>query len=1057
MVAEGFPIMLKLDTTQLQEPTILSRSSSRGLFALIFTLMLVSCAVAAAGNRVGDANLRLAATLSATVWQAAIDDDSRYLVTSTSDKAVTLWPLKYPGEPISYYFPIRKEEEKRAHAVAMSSDSKLIAYGVPKLREEGRESARIYIVNRLDGSIVQVIDDLPSRAQALSFSADGKYLAASLSDGYCLRIWSTESWSLLARYDGSEMAGSNQLAVIFRSDRERKTKNVLLGGTRGIWIFGPPPNFQLQKKLNYEEVSSLSLSPDGHEVAVGINKGKSVKIINIDESEIPVKEFEPPPELKSDYMSISRVMWSKNGRCVFGGGTIFGTQPNDESYQMKLLVWNTQEMRPPKVRDAGSDIIRGIVPYGNNGALLVTQEPIIYGYDCNGDKLKLENNDLTLPIYGNSLDLRDTKHKYPIWTSNDGQLIAFRPFRREQMVLFDVNKGVLRIINNDDGEMLQKLGLRKPVFQSADFVFDNIENSELNFPPTLQPRLNGKRLELNRYDISRNSAVSEAEKMAVWGTSDTLRLLRNDASEKWSLPIAKEAYRVTFSGDGRLIIVGHSDGTIRWYNTETGERLLTLFIHADLKHWVLWMKGGYYNTSVDGESLLGWVINDKSEKSAVYYDVGRFRKGFYVPEATKSVLVTRDETEAVHSAMSTRGGIVEDSQNAVIAEHSATVGIVFPDNGEKFYTPELEIGYVLLRANDVPVQSVEVSVNGERVESSHGPFDYMKLNRIQIEIPESLRVKDRDIEIGIRTETKFGQSGWSTRTVKWEGRTAQVKTKPKLWGLLVGISKYPNYSGNKIEYADDDAKDLKEFFERKSKAFIIGDLHLVPEDDASKDRVIQELTWLRLKAKFGDTVIIYIAGHGLMFGGEYYFLTKEVNPSELQSVLNDAISGSTLRAILKEMSGRKLLFVDTCREKWSDPLGIVDPVWLQNTTHDNKDAMLFLASEQGELAYEDLDYGSDGYGGHGLFTRVLLDGLNGRADKPFADDPAPDHNITIAEIKRYIADRFEKINNGGDRDGLKLKMKDAVQYPEIDYPPSSSKEREYAALILATKTGVVNH
>ncbi|MEK7989652.1 MAG: C13 family peptidase, partial [Thiotrichaceae bacterium] len=98
------------------------------------------------------------------------------------------------------------------------------------------------------------------------------------------------------------------------------------------------------------------------------------------------------------------------------------------------------------------------------------------------------------------------------------------------------------------------------------------------------------------------------------------------------------------------------DGTIRWYNIANGEELITFFPHKDGKRWIAWTPSGYYMSSgADAENLIGWHINQGSDKEPLFYPASAFAKTYKRPDIVKKILETLDEAEAIRLANSEAG------------------------------------------------------------------------------------------------------------------------------------------------------------------------------------------------------------------------------------------------------------------------------------------------------------------------------------------------------------------------------------------------------------------
>ena len=148
------------------------------------------------------------------------------------------------------------------------------------------------------------------------------------------------------------------------------------------------------------------------------------------------------------------------------------------------------------------------------------------------------------------------------------------------------------------------------------------------------PTLVGKRLELERNEMSRSLAISPDSRSFVLGTEWSLR--RFDAAGKllWKTPAPGIAWAVNITADGRLAVAAYGDGTIRWHRMSDGGELLALFPHNDGKRWVAWTPLGHYVASPGGEDLIQWQINRGLDHEPEVYAASRFRDQFYRPTSS---------------------------------------------------------------------------------------------------------------------------------------------------------------------------------------------------------------------------------------------------------------------------------------------------------------------------------------------------------------------------------------------------------------------------------------
>ncbi len=65
--------------------------------------------------------------------------------------------------------------------------------------------------------------------------------------------------------------------------------------------------------------------------------------------------------------------------------------------------------------------------------------------------------------------------------------------------------------------------------------------------------------------------------------------------ERWKAVTNAPAWAVNVSGDGRLVVAGLGDGTVHWYRAADGRELLALFADPETGRWVLSTPEGYFD------------------------------------------------------------------------------------------------------------------------------------------------------------------------------------------------------------------------------------------------------------------------------------------------------------------------------------------------------------------------------------------------------------------------------------------------------------------------------
>ncbi|MGA7324644.1 MAG: caspase family protein [Rhodomicrobium sp.] len=112
-----------------------------------------------------------------------------------------------------------------------------------------------------------------------------------------------------------------------------------------------------------------------------------------------------------------------------------------------------------------------------------------------------------------------------------------------------------------------------------------------------------------------------------------------------------DIWAVTPSRDGRFLLSGSSDQTVRLWNLNTRELLVTLFCGRD-GEWLMWTPEGFYTGSEGSSKMVGWQINQGPNKEARYVTAGQFRKLLYRPVIGRiSFRLNGQEREALYGAL----------------------------------------------------------------------------------------------------------------------------------------------------------------------------------------------------------------------------------------------------------------------------------------------------------------------------------------------------------------------------------------------------------------------
>jgi uncharacterized caspase-like protein len=198
------------------------------------------------------------------------------------------------------------------------------------------------------------------------------------------------------------------------------------------------------------------------------------------------------------------------------------------------------------------------------------------------------------------------------------------------------------------------------------------------------------------------------------------------------------------------------------------------------------------------------------------------------------------------------------------------------------------------------------------------------------------------------------------------------------WAVVIGINDYPRPE-DRLEFAVADAEEMIKILPQLG--FPPEQIIVLRDKEATKARIEQVLyRQLRQTLKEEDRLVIFFAGHGkqlkLPKGGEEAFLMPvDASPDTPEET---GIPMADMEKIGRRLKAKHILFVlDACysgfvfgktRATWSPQ----PSAFLAEATRDPVIQAL-TAGKTGQKALEK--------GGHGIFTRSLIEGLRGAADQ----------------------------------------------------------------------------
>jgi hypothetical protein len=501
---------------------------------------------------------------------------------------------------------------------------------------------------------------------------------------------------------------------------------------------------------------------------------------------------------------------------------------------------------------------------------------------------------------------------------------------------------------------------------------------------------------------------------------------------------------VAFSPNGRLIVSGGGDGTLRVWNVQTGKELAAL-IALGREDFVTVTPDQYYRASKT--RIKGVAFRVKKE----LYPFEQFDLRFNRPDIVLARLGLASQD-------------IVQSYRLAYERRLKKMGLTEQMLGTDFHLPEFE-----LLTKDVPV-SVNAGTLTLRVKASDSKHALDRFNVFVNDVPvhgtaglplssRQLRMHEQEIQVPLvpgRNKVQISvlnqQGVESLKQTVYTTSTAQMAT-PEVYVIGIGVSEYKEKAYN-LRYAAKDANDLiatyKAIEQRQSPQSKVHTLNL-SNQKATRAEIMKAKEWLR-QSKINDLVVVFAAGHGMTDEkSNYYFGTHDIDPQ------HPAANGLPYEEFENLLDGipalQKVLLLDTCFsgeiEKdqaivvaQADSSGAragtvkmrsfkaargVSVVADQGTSTDGGGNAPRLSLEMVRFQqdwFADLRRGtgaaviSSSSGNeyslegeqwkNGVFTYALLTGL-----KQHAADVNKDRTITVSELQAYVIDKVRTLTQGG--------------------------------------------
>lgn len=309
----------------------------------------------------------------------------------------------------------------------------------------------------------------------------------------------------------------------------------------------------------------------------------------------------------------------------------------------------------------------------------------------------------------------------------------------------------------------------------------------------------------------------------------------------------------------------------------------------------------------------------------------------------------------------------------------------------------------LVRLEGVVVgEASSVEVHGQPAEIE--PISDEEIRRLGLEGSRAQRFR-RDFNLPVSQDTvQIVAQGVGGQTVQ----TIAAPRIDKRWAVVVGVGDYRSDDIPDLEFAPADARAVKEFLESDAAGPFDEVLYL--ENEQATGAAMREALFVFLQqADWDDLVVIYYAGHGAPDPGRPDNLYLLPTDAELGALAATGFPMWDVKTALRRQiaAERVLVIADACHSAGAadgDLVGGSDenPIagGFQGLFTPSRRLMM-TAADTNEFSLED-----ERWGGHGVFTHFLLEGLRGEGDL--------DQNgiVTFTELFDHVSTNVRGATNG---------------------------------------------
>jgi WD40 repeat protein len=572
--------------------------------------------------------------------------------------------------------------------------------------------------------------------------------------------------------------------------------------------------------------------------------------------------------------------------------------------------------------------------------------------------------------WADHLVLYNVRSGEQVWKTEKTNAFAFHPREHKWAVLR--KEGLVEIDLRSGQETLHKIkSLKDVAYDSKGDLFavqcfgSGRGSNLLKMYPVSTGRLDEGQVVRNWPRFSADRLSYGARERCWWlrGDSGALFQLDENGKDLGHLPEATTGFGdfTWQSLPNGLVAVRSGKGTVDFWrgNQLAPEGQLVLLEGG--KNWLCTSANGFFDGTDAAERLVEWQVGNKRYRVDQFFQQG-YRPGL-LREFYRGAKLSRAEGPLMSVMAPPKLEILSPAPGARLDNRDTEVRVRLVDQGDGCSNPKIFINGHAVAASQTRSESADVYVFKTKLQPG--------VNEIRATgFDKSGRVESRGDKLRVTC-------------------TAEVRRKPQLWVLAVGVNKAS--SGRPLQFAEGDAQAIGA--KLKSDLYEASQVTVLTGANANKSKLDEAFREMEAKAEPQDTVVVFFAGHGVAESAGYRFLLAGKNPDL------DSLTSTELASYLESVPAhRQLVVLDTCHSAAASPELASRFAVTQQRMARGSGTFMLAACRSNETAAEIPSLK------HGILTHSLLNGFGNKGASS-----NPQGQITVNSLIQFVSSDFPEV------------------------------------------------